>query len=129
VVTTGRIEASGAGSIGLEGLVIKGDGLTPGGDQSLVVITECDELEIARVAISGSKGHGLSLARCRGRITASTISGVAGAGIFSIDALGLEIASNHVHDCANNGILVWRSSPGEDGTIVTANRIERIRAD
>ncbi|HBR26765.1 MAG TPA: TIGR03808 family TAT-translocated repetitive protein, partial [Rhizobiales bacterium] len=35
---------------------------------------------------------------------------------------------NHVRDCGDNGILVWRSDAGEDGTIVTSNRIERIAA-
>jgi uncharacterized secreted repeat protein (TIGR03808 family) len=57
------------------------------------------------------------------------VASAAAAGIFSIDATGLEIASCHVRDCANNGILVWRSAPGDDGTIVHANRIERIRTD
>jgi uncharacterized secreted repeat protein (TIGR03808 family) len=33
-----------------------------------------------------------------------------------------------VHDCGDNGILVWRSEVGEDGTIVSGNRIERIAA-
>ena len=50
------------------------------------------------------------------------------AAIFSEDAAGLEIAGNHVQDCGDNGILVWRSQTGEDGTIVTGNRIERIAA-
>ena len=33
-----------------------------------------------------------------------------------------------MRDCGDNGILVWRSEAGEDGTLVTANRIERIAA-
>jgi hypothetical protein len=33
---------------------------------------------------------------------------------------------NHVHDCGDNGILVWRLEIGADGTIVMANRVERI---
>ena len=41
---------------------------------------------------------------------------------------GFEIAHNHVRDCGDNGILVWRSEAGEDGTIVTSNSIERIAA-
>src|SRR5919106_552659 len=56
------------------------------------------------------------------------IGNIRKAGLFSEDAAGLEIAHNHVHDCGDNGILVWRLEPGEDGTIVTANRIERIAA-
>ena len=33
-----------------------------------------------------------------------------------------------MRDCGDNAILVWRSAVGEDGTIITANRIERITA-
>ena len=50
------------------------------------------------------------------------------AAIRSLDATGLEIAHNDISDCRNNGIQVWRSQLGEDGTIVTANRIARIEA-
>ena len=42
---------------------------------------------------------------------------------------GLSVTDNVVADCGNGGILVWRWSEGEDATIVTGNRIERIRAD
>ena len=41
---------------------------------------------------------------------------------------GSEIALNHVRDCGGNGIVVSRSEHGEDATIVSANRIERIAA-
>ena len=51
------------------------------------------------------------------------------AAIRSVDAAGLEIAHNDIADCGNNGIQVWRSEAGEDGSTVTANRIVRIRAD
>ena len=39
------------------------------------------------------------------------------------------LVHNDLADCGNNGIQVWRSEPGEDGSIVTGNRIVRIRAD
>jgi uncharacterized secreted repeat protein (TIGR03808 family) len=44
------------------------------------------------------------------------------------DGSGVEIAHNHVHDCGDNGILVWTTTPSELGALVTANRIERIAA-
>jgi uncharacterized secreted repeat protein (TIGR03808 family) len=49
--------------------------------------------------------------------------------LHSLDATGLQILNNHVADCANNGVQVWRSEAGEDGSAVVGNRIERIRAD
>jgi uncharacterized secreted repeat protein (TIGR03808 family) len=68
------------------------------------------------------------LRKVSGRVTDCEIGDVRKAGLFSEDATGLEIAHNHVRDCGDNGILVWRSEQGEDATIVSANRIERIAA-
>ncbi len=39
---------------------------------------------------------------------------------------GLLIARNTIFDAGNNGIQVWRSDAGDDGTIVSDNRIEAI---
>jgi hypothetical protein len=61
-----------------------------------------------------------------GRISDCEIGDIAKGGLFSEDAAGLEITHNHVRDCGDNGILVWRSELGEDGTIVTGNRVERV---
>jgi uncharacterized secreted repeat protein (TIGR03808 family) len=69
------------------------------------------------------------LNRCGGIVTGCRITGAAKSGIFSLDAeAGLEISHNHLSAIANNGILVWRSAKGEDGTIVAMNRIEHIGA-
>jgi uncharacterized secreted repeat protein (TIGR03808 family) len=78
--------------------------------------------------VIGSAEHGIVLRKVSGRITDCEIGGISGSGLFSEDAAGLEIAHNHVRDCGDNGILVWRSEAGEDATIVTSNRIERITA-
>ncbi len=59
--------------------------------------------------------------------TASTISGALDAGLKSLDAAGLDITGNTISDCGNNGILIWRSEQGEDGSVVSGNRISRIR--
>ena len=60
--------------------------------------------------------------------SAPTISGAADAGIYSVEASGLQITGNTVSDCANGGILVHRWQPADDGTIVSGNRVERIAA-
>ena len=78
--------------------------------------------------IIGSAEDGIVLRKVSGRISDCEIGDIRKGGLFSEDAAGLEIAHNHVRDCGDNGILVWRSEIGEDGTIVTANRIERIAA-
>ena len=63
-----------------------------------------------------------------GRIENTEISGAADAGIYSVEASGLQITGNSVSDCANGGILVHRWQPADDGTIVSGNRVTRIQA-
>ena len=65
------------------------------------------------------------LRRVSGSVVDCEIGNTRKAALLSEDAGGLEITGNHVRDCGDNGILVWRSAAGEDGTIVTGNRIER----
>lgn len=87
-----------------------------------VVIDDCD--------IVGSLVSGIKLERCGGRIERSRISGAGGdAGIYSVESTGLQIINNVVNDCANGGILIHRWTPGEDNSIITGNRIERIKSN
>ncbi|MDP3548333.1 MAG: TIGR03808 family TAT-translocated repetitive protein, partial [Phreatobacter sp.] len=58
----------------------------------------------------------------------NTVSGVAKAAIVALDSRGLTLSQNTIRSAANNGILVWRTLAGDDGTIVEGNRIEEIGA-
>ncbi len=115
----------------LAGLTLDGNGqqLAGGNRAGLITVTNSRDLDIRDLAVTRSPANGLMLTRCGGRISDCHVTVIGEAGIFSIDATGLEITHNVVQDCANNGILVWREKAGEDGTIVSSNRIERIRAD
>ncbi len=115
--------------IGLEGIHFDGANkllaeYTPG----LLHFTNVTGLAIEDCEVTGSAKNGIALDRSSGRIERSAISGAAEAGIRSIEAGGLSIAGNTVTDCANAGILVYRWTEGEDGTLVTGNRVERIAA-
>jgi uncharacterized secreted repeat protein (TIGR03808 family) len=79
------------------------------------------------VEFARTRSTALRLERCGGRVQRNSIS-TADVGIFSVDATGLQIVGNVVDGCANNGIQVWRSQKGYDGTQVLANRISNIRA-
>ncbi|MEC9369013.1 MAG: TIGR03808 family TAT-translocated repetitive protein [Pseudomonadota bacterium] len=114
----------------LEGLTFDGAKrpLDDNQGKALLVFDAVARLSVRQCRILQSGGDGLSLTACSGLLGQSEISGCKGAGLLSTDAKGMEISQNHVHGCADNGILIWRSSPGEDGTLVTGNRIEKIGA-
>lgn len=124
--------ADGADGLRLERLALDGSADPPAAklnaQAGLIEIRNCRNIVLEDLAITGGASNGIVLQGCSGRLANSTIARVAAAGIFSLDATGLEIVHNRVSDCANNGILVWRSRAGEDGTLVQGNRIERIAA-
>lgn len=96
--------------------------------RGLIEANDAPRLTLARIAITAAPANAIMLERAGGVVTRCRIERVAKAAIWSLDAAGLEISHNQIADCANNGILVWRSAAGQDGTLVTANRIDRIAA-
>jgi uncharacterized secreted repeat protein (TIGR03808 family) len=97
---------------------------------ALLQFSAVDRILIDNCEIAGSSKHALQLERCGGSITRSRISGAADAGIYAVQSsAGLTISGNSVSDCGNGGILVHRWEKGEDGAVVSGNRIARIRAN
>ncbi len=114
-----------------EGLVFDGDNKPYAPTEknaALLSLTNVKGLELTNCRLTNSSHHGVAAQGCSGRIIDSDISNIKQTGIFSLDAGGLEICHNYVHDCGNNGIQVWRNEVGEDGTVITMNRIEKIKA-
>ncbi|HVY20428.1 MAG TPA: TIGR03808 family TAT-translocated repetitive protein [Bauldia sp.] len=91
-------------------------------------LSEVRNVAIDNVTMVGSTKSGIAVDRCSGRITRCNVRGAGEAGIRAIESTGLTISDNTVEDCGNAGILVYRWTAGEDGTIVTGNRIARISA-
>jgi uncharacterized secreted repeat protein (TIGR03808 family) len=121
--------AEDATHIELTGLVIDGANRWLGDQaQGIVDFRRVEHAVVDNCQVVGSGKYGIAFERVGGRIERSTISGASEAGIYSVGAAGLAITGNTVSDCANGGILVHRWQPGEDGTIVTGNRVERIGA-
>ncbi|UCI25271.1 TIGR03808 family TAT-translocated repetitive protein [Mesorhizobium sp. B2-8-5] len=96
--------------------------------QGLLDLRRVGHLVIDNCQVTGSGKNGLALEHAVGRVGRCDISGAADAGIYSVEAGGLEISGNTVSDCANGGILVHRWQAAEDGTIVSGNRVQRIGA-
>jgi uncharacterized secreted repeat protein (TIGR03808 family) len=122
------ISARDAPGLRLEHLTIDGNGLGIDAAQAvgLIALDRCADFTLADVSVRGGLLNGIALAGCSGTIRDCTVARLSQAGILSLDATGLTIAHCTVSDCGNNGIQIWRSSPGEDGTILAANRIHRI---
>ncbi len=121
------LRIAGTDTVSLTGITIDGSQMAPEADR-LLALAQVPHVHLADCRLLNCPGTALALDTVGGLVERCEIAGAKKAGIFSIDATGLRITGNHVRDCDNNGILVWRSEEGEDGTIVSDNRIERIGA-
>lgn len=120
--------SAGADHIGLTGLMIEGGGVTLADRRGLVHLVAARNLRITDCEIANSGASGIWLENCDGAINNNALMKIALTGIVSFDALGLAITQNTIIDTNNNGIEILRTSMGDDGTLVTGNRIENIRA-
>ncbi len=120
------MSATGSDRISLSGLVFDGNNVPLPARRGLVHVAQGRALRIADCEIVNAGGNGITLEAIEGEVTDNTISAVADAAIFSLDARGLRIAGNTVHGAGNGGILIWRSAPGDDGTLVVDNRIDGV---
>jgi uncharacterized secreted repeat protein (TIGR03808 family) len=94
-----------------------------------VQFTGVDEVLIDNCEISGSRKHALQLERCGGRIERSKVSGAAQSGIYAVESTGLSVTGNEVFDCGNGGILIHRWKKAADDSVVSGNRVYRIKAN
>ena len=122
------LSAGGAKRIVLSGLGLDGRDQATSGERGLIEATGVEDLRIVDCTLGRGGATGLLLARCGGRIERTTIAAMAAYGVLARDSRRLTIADNLVADCGDGGILVHRGATGEDGTIVSRNRVERIRA-
>lgn len=130
VLTAGRslLEAGRADGITLAGLILDGARLPLAAGRGLLHLESGNGVRITDCEVTGAGGQGIHLERVGGEVRGNTITGVDDVGLFSRDASGLLITGNAVGTCGNNGIQIWRSEAGHDGTLVTGNRIEAIAA-
>jgi uncharacterized secreted repeat protein (TIGR03808 family) len=120
------ISIADTADIRLTGLTLDGEAKPI--DGALLLAEQVKGLVISDCRILGSAEDGVVLRKVSGAIKDCEMGDIRKTGLFSEDAVGLEIAHNHVRDCGDNGILVWRSTAGEDASIVASNRVERIAA-
>ena len=119
------MSATGSDHIGISGLILDGGSIPLRGRQGLLDLAHGRAVRIHDCEIVNAAGNGISLDGIDGEVFGNIVSAT-GAAIFSLDALALKISGNHVRGAGNNGILVWRSTAGDDGTLVVDNRIENV---
>ena len=120
------LAATGADHVTLSGLVLDGGKRPLPERRGLVQLENCRSIKIADCEINGSGRNGLVCVAVDGEVIDTAITDTADVALHVLDARGLVIARNKIDGAGNNGIQVWRSTAGDDGTIVVDNRIENI---
>lgn len=119
------MSASGGEYIRLSGLILDGADIPLPQRSGLVHLAHIRAMKISDCEIVNAAGNGIALQSVEGEVTNNAVS-AADAAIFSLDAQALKINGNFVTSAGTNGILIWRSASGHDGTLVADNRIENI---
>lgn len=120
-----------AAGVSLSGLTFVGDPAPNSSENAgaaMIMARGCGNLVIENCAFQDSGVTALSLEKCSGRVSNNSFARIGETAIFALDSEGLAIAGNVLDDIGNNGILVWRSAIGEDGTLVNGNRIKGVAA-
>ncbi len=117
--------ATGSDYVSLSGLSLDGANVPLPEQHGLIHIAQGRALQVANCEIVNAGGPAIKLEGVQGEIGSNTI-GASDTAIFCLDARGVKISGNTLRGAANNGILVWRSTPGDDGTLVVDNRVEDI---
>jgi uncharacterized secreted repeat protein (TIGR03808 family) len=118
-----------AENVDLSGLVIDGLKAKPAEGRALVHLADARDVRLTDCTIVNAGRNAITLERCSGAVTGCVIEDAGDGALFAVDSTGLRIAGNVIRRSGNNGIQVWRSAFGNDGTIVVDNRIEETRAD
>jgi uncharacterized secreted repeat protein (TIGR03808 family) len=128
IMTTGPslLAATGSDYVSLRGLVLDGAAVALPDRRGLVHLSQGHGIRIADCTVLDAGRNAIALEAIEGAVTDNSISGTADNAIFSLDARGLRISGNTVRGAGNGGILIWRNSAGDDGTIVSDNRIENV---
>ncbi|HEU5432222.1 MAG TPA: TIGR03808 family TAT-translocated repetitive protein, partial [Thermomicrobiales bacterium] len=122
------LSTEGADHIGLSNLTLDGGGIPLPERRGLVHCLGGRDVRILDCEITGSGRNAIWLENIAGEISGNVIEKTATTAIVSFDALGLTVARNTILETNDNGIEILRTAIGDDGSIVTGNRIAHIKA-
>jgi uncharacterized secreted repeat protein (TIGR03808 family) len=122
------LQGEGAGHIGLTDITLDGGGIPLPTRRGLVHCLGGRDIRITDCEITGSGGNAVWFENVSGDISGNIITDTATTAIVSFDAQGLSVSRNTIQNTNDNGIEILRTAIGDDGTLVTDNRIEDIKA-
>ncbi len=123
------IMARGLRRVALSGLSLDGLLLRQPERSGLIYLEDVAEATLDELTVANAGAIGISLLRSGGQLERARVNMIKDSGLLSMDAKGLIVEGNTVEDCGDNGLQIWRSAAGDDGSIVKGNRISRIRND
>jgi uncharacterized secreted repeat protein (TIGR03808 family) len=118
----------GTGHVGLTGITLDGADIPLPARRGLIHIVGGHDVRINECEISNSGGAGIWIEQVSGEISGNAFARIASTAVVSFDALGLIVSRNTISGTNDNGIEILRYQIGDDGTLVTDNRIEDIKA-
>lgn len=96
-------------------------------EQGIIDFSDVFDFSIKGCVFRNSTARAVNLARCGGRFAGNTIEDAKDAGFFSLDSLGVDVDSNKLRRCGDDGAVFWATSVGRyDGSRVRDNLIEDI---
>ncbi|KKB11646.1 hypothetical protein VE25_11705 [Devosia geojensis] len=95
-------------------------------DRGLIEVEGSAGIGLYRCAFLDGAGTGLLARDSQVVVDDCTFSGLGDAAIHSMDGRGLAVTGCRIRDCGNAGIRIWRSTIGEDPTIIANNDIRNI---
>ncbi|MET4196093.1 TIGR03808 family TAT-translocated repetitive protein [Bradyrhizobium sp. LA6.12] len=122
------IQSDGSDSIGLTGITFDGGNIPLPTRRGLIHVLGGRDVRITDCEITGSGGSGIWLEQVSGDISGNIFTNIAVTALVSFDARGLSVSRNTIIGTNDNGIEILRTAIGDDGTLVTDNRIEDIKA-
>ena len=122
------IQSDGSDSIGLTGISFDGGNIPLPSRRGLIHVLGGRDVRITDCEITASGGSGIWLEQVSGDISGNIFTNIAVTAVVSFDARGLSVSRNTIIGTNDNGIEILRTAIGDDGTLVTDNRIEDIKA-
>jgi len=119
-------QVSGTRSVTIADIDLAGGTGAMAEERGLLEIDGSTDIGLYRCSFLDGDGTGLIARDSQVVVDDCTFAGLGDAAIHSMDGRGLTVTGCRIRDCGNAGIRIWRSTMGEDPTIIADNDIRDI---